>query len=122
MLRAMCKVLDKDWDTVYNEGLHYTGIQVIEEGRFKGRIELIQTYPSPLLGHSVEKVVIKSEDIPTNDIDTLRELLSEKCLEYLTNNDIEFVLERLKKKGCGIERVLEKLERKPTSRLKTVVL
>lgn len=50
--------------TLCNEGLHYTGIQIIEEGRFKGGVELIQAYPSPLLGHSVEKVVIRSEDIP----------------------------------------------------------
>jgi len=52
--------------TLCDEGLHYTGLQVIDdvENHFYGGIEFIQSYPHIMLGHTTECVVIKKEDIP----------------------------------------------------------
>lgn len=49
-----------------DEGLHYTGLQVIGDVQnpFYGGIEFIQSYPHMMLGHTTECVVVRKEDIP----------------------------------------------------------
>ena len=48
-----------------NEGLHYTGVKLVEDKCYLGQggVEFIQFYPHPMLGHTTEKVGIRSEDL-----------------------------------------------------------
>ena len=57
----------------------------------------------------------------SNNIYSLTMLLSERCLEYLSIEDVTLFLKNLKKSGWSIEKALGKLDIRPNARLLSLV-
>lgn len=57
-----------------------------------------------------------------NNIENLKKLLSEKCLENLSIETIKYFIFFIKKQNLSIEKVLTKIDKRPNRRLLSIIL
>ena len=58
----------------------------------------------------------------SNNMKVFKSLLSEKCLECLTDKDIELIVECLHNRGWGIDKLIKRLDRDTGRRVMSLVL
>lgn len=114
-----------NWINLLTKGSRHGQKRVIElynKHRYWG--STIMTYRKELKkeGRGVVNTNLIIRAYFNRDINKLRELLSEKCLESLSNDDIELFLSCLHRRGWDIDKVLRKMNRRPNGRLMSLVL